>query len=136
MAAKKTARKPVSKPARKSVKRASAIDVLKAEAEEAQVLPLEYMLQVLNARAPVREAGEPAESFFERMAFYETRRMDAAKAAAPYVHPKPQKSVRLESVEDVPPEPINVLELAKKVAFLFSMAQTRPETELLPRQIN
>ena len=135
MAAKKTARKPVSKPARKSVKRASAIDVLKAEAEQAQVLPLEYMLQVLNARAPVREAGEPAESFFERMAFYETRRMDAAKAAAPYIHAKPAAVVKIDAppVED---KPVNVLELAKKVAFLFTMAQARPEVDVSPLKLN
>ena len=134
MAAKKT---PEPKPkARHGPKSKAKREALIAEAVAAQIAPLDYMLMVLNEAPPARGPREDPELYFARLNRYEDRRMDAAKAAAPYVHPKPQQSVRLESVEDVPPEPINVLELAKKVAFLFSMAKTRPETELLPRQIN
>ena len=134
MAAKKS---PPQKPkSRLGPKSKAKREALIAEAHAANIAPLDYMLLVLNEAPPKQRPREDPEIYQARLARHEDRRMDAAKAAAPYVHPKPQQSVRLESVEDVPPEPINVLELAKKVAFLFSMAQVRPETELLPRHIN
>jgi len=140
MPAKKPAKKAVKKAPRKVVTRRpkapSPVDVLKAEAAEANVLPLDYMLSVLNGPRPRREVDEPPESFHDRMARYEDRRMDAAKAAAPYVHAKPAAIVRVDTppVED---RPVNVLELAKQVAFLFTLAQARPEVDVTPlRQLN
>jgi len=109
--------------------------VLKEEALQAEVTPLEYMLQVLNARPPIQEDDEPIESFLARQEIYEARRMDAAKAAAPYIHAKPAAVVKVDAppVED---RPVNVLELAKKVAFLFTMAQARPDIDVTPHKLN
>ena len=61
---------------------------------------------------------------------------DAAKAAAPYIHAKPQASVKIESIEPIEEKPVNVLELAKQVAFLFTLAQVRPEVDVTPVKLN
>lgn len=126
MAAKKASRKAPPKSRR----------ALAVEAAAERVMPLDYMLEVLNAPRPVRQPKEPQESFLERLDVWEARRMDAAKAAAPYIHAKPQASVKIESVEPIEERPVNVLELAKRVAFLFTLAQTRPEVDVTPRNLN
>lgn len=127
----KTARKPRAKP--QAIQRREA---LVAEAKQSDVSPLDYMLSVLNEPTPVREPKEPAEAFSARMYAYNERRMDAAKAAAPYVHAKPQASVKIESITPIEDKPVNVLELAKKVAFLFTMAQVRPTVDVTPAKLN
>jgi hypothetical protein len=133
MPAKKSTRRPAKK-ARRAPKKAPIV-LLKEEAAQADVTPLEYMLQVLNARPPRQEPDEPIESFLARQEVYEGRRMDAAKAAAPYIHAKPAAIVKLDTppVED---RPVNVLELAKKVAFLFTVAQARPDLNITPLKLN
>jgi hypothetical protein len=134
MPAKKT---PVPKPkARLGPKSKAKREALIAEAVAAQIAPLDYMLMVLNEAAPKPAPREDPELYFARLNRYEDRRMDAAKAAAPYVHPRPQASIKLESVETVEDRPTNILELAKQVAFLFTLSQVRPEVDITPRQIN
>jgi hypothetical protein len=133
-ARKKPPRKAAKKPAKKPFRAAKA--ELMAEAVAARIEPLDYMLMVLNAAPPVRGAREDPELYYARLERYEDRRMDAAKAAAPYVHPRPQVAVKLESVETVEDKPINILELAKHVAFLFSLSQVRPEVDVTPHRIN
>jgi hypothetical protein len=129
-------RKAPCKPAKKPTSKARR-EALIAEAREARIAPLDYMLDVLNAPKPVRLTGEKPVDYAERLVRWEERRMDAAKAAAPYVHAKPIASVKIESVTDVEEhKPVNVLELAKQVAFLFTMAQVRPEVDITPNKLN
>lgn len=123
------------KPAKRPTSKARR-EALIAEAEAARIAPLDYMLDVLNAPKPVREIKEPLELYRSRIAAWEDRRMDAAKAAAPYVHAKPIASVKIESITDVEEKPINMLELARKVAFMFATAQARPELDITPNRIN
>lgn len=111
-------------------------EALIAEAHDARIAPLDYMLDVLNAPKPVRMLGEDKFLFAGRLATWEDRRMDAAKAAAPYVHAKPIAQVKIESAVTIEEKPINVLELAKRVAFLFAMSQAHPERDITPHQIN
>lgn len=111
-------------------------EALIAEAHEARIAPLDYMLDVLNTPKPVREIKEPIESYRDRLSLWEERRMDAAKAAAPYVHAKPIAEVKIAGAIEVEEKPINVLELAKRVAFLFATSQARPELDITPTRIN
>ncbi|MEK9736233.1 MAG: hypothetical protein VW239_02800, partial [Candidatus Nanopelagicales bacterium] len=71
----------------------------------------------------------------DRVATWEARRMDAAKAAAPYIHAKPAAVVKIDT-PIVEAQPVNVLELAKSVAFLFTLAQARPEVDVTPLKLN
>ncbi|MEK9809700.1 MAG: hypothetical protein VW362_04585 [Candidatus Nanopelagicales bacterium] len=112
--------KPKSKPPARKPRAPKAVDILKAEAAAAQILPLDYMMMVLNALPPVREPGEPPEAWYDRLDAYETRRLDAAKAAAPYIHSKPVSVVKLET----PPEddrPVDIRQLARKLSFLLTV---------------
>jgi hypothetical protein len=129
-----TRKKPPRKAPKKPFRAAKA--ELMAEAVAARIEPLDYMLMVLNAPPPVQGPREDIELYLARLDRYEDRRMDAAKAAAPYVHPRPQVAVKLESVEDVVEKPVNMLELAKQVAFLFTLAQVRPEVDITPHKLN
>jgi len=131
---KKPPRKAAKKPAKKPFRAAKA--ELMAEAVAARIEPLDYMLMVLNEPPPKQASWEDPEHYYARLNRYDDRRMDAAKAAAPYVHPRPQVAVKLESVETVEDRPTNILELAKQVAFLFTLSQVRPEVDITPRQIN
>ena len=126
------------KPAPKAPRPNSKVrrEALIAEAHAARIAPLDYMLDVLNAPKPVRMLGEDKFIFAGRLASWEDRRMDAAKAAAPYVHAKPIAQVKIESAVTIEEKPVNVLELAKRVAFLFAMSQARPEMDITPHQIN
>ena len=78
--------------------------------------PLEYFLSILRSKAP---EGADATEIVQR----EMMKFEAAKAAAPYCHP------RLSAVEVATPpgKPLEVrevssLELARRVAFLLSTA--------------
>ena len=73
--------------ARRAVRKAGCARTLAAIAAEGPT-PLDYMLQVMRD-----EAAEPA------------KRLDAAKAAAPYVHPR-LASVALGNEEDKPFEQV------------------------------
>lgn len=93
------------------------------------ITPLEYMLNVMRAPAPTRAKGESADSFLSRLVADARFRLDAAKAAAPYVHPRMTEVVITD--DSKPQTEINILELARKVAFLFAMA----ENESKPKQL-
>lgn len=82
------------------------------------IMPLEYMLELLRA-APPKNASE------ELKVEIEARRFEAAKAAAPYVHP------RLQAVEFKADGPFTVqheismesqAEFGKRLAFLLEVA--------------
>lgn len=134
MPARKTPCKPAKKAPRPNSK--ARREALIAEAHDARIAPLDYMLDVLNAPKPVRMPREDEFIFAGRLATWEDRRMDAAKAAAPYVHAKPIAQVKIESAITIEEAPINVLELAKRVAFLFAMSQAHPERDITPSQLN
>lgn len=55
-----------------------------------KVLPLEFLLQIQNEPEPkIREDENPL-AFVARYQLWASQRLDAAKAAAPFVHPKLQ----------------------------------------------
>jgi hypothetical protein len=98
---------------------------LKAVTEEAiasGITPLEVMLGFLRAPVPEQIKGESAMDYTARINADMKFRLDAAKAAAPYCHPRVATEVVF---TDNQPEvkDVNVLELARKVAFLFAMAE-------------
>lgn len=65
--------------------------VVKAEIlKSAKVLPLEFLLQIQNEPEPTRRANEEPLVFVARYQLWATQRLDAAKAAAPFVHAKLQ----------------------------------------------
>ena len=79
--------------------------------------PLEYFLSILRAKAP--EGADVLE-----IAALESAKFEAAKAAAPYCHPR----LATTEVTGNPDKPIGVvsmspLELARRVAFLLSGAK-------------
>ena len=87
----------------------------KERAVKGGILPLDHMLKVMRTRIPGKL--KPAER-----ARREARQDDAAKAAAPYIHPKLQNvemtgagggPVKTEQVG----ESVNTTELARQIAF-------------------
>lgn len=52
------------------------------------VTPLDFMLGIMRAPQPTPEDGEEPAVFVARYVGWRDRALDAAKAAAPYVHPK------------------------------------------------
>lgn len=58
--------------------------------EGGEILPVEFMLQIMRAPEPRRRANEGAKAFMARYRSWSTDRLEAAKAAAPYIQPKLQ----------------------------------------------
>lgn len=56
--------------------------------ETCEITPLEYLLSIMTKEIPPRYQGEPIGLFVERRMHAESLRFEAAKAAAPYMHPK------------------------------------------------
>lgn len=52
------------------------------------ITPLEYMLDVMREPQPTPQDGEEPALFVARYVGWRERAFEAAKAAAPYVHPK------------------------------------------------
>lgn len=50
--------------------------------------PLEALLSYMRAPQPIREKGESEAAFLLRLKAWYTYRFEAARAAAPYVHPR------------------------------------------------
>ncbi len=50
--------------------------------------PLNCLLSFMRAPEPIREQGESETSYRRRLSDWQTYRFEAAKAAAPYVHPR------------------------------------------------
>lgn len=53
-----------------------------------QKLPLDTLLEIMNAPRPARKAGESAKQYELRVRWWQALRLKAATAAAPYVHPQ------------------------------------------------
>jgi len=52
--------------------------------------PLDVLLSIMRQPEPVREAGESVVTFLARYKLWIEYRFEAAKAAAPYIHPRSQ----------------------------------------------
>lgn len=89
---------------------------------EAGLSPLEYMLQLIRAPEPTQMEGEADSAFIQRCAADVFLRLSAARYAAPYVHPRVATEIKLDTSK-VSDAPIDVLELAKNVAFLLTAAE-------------
>src|SRR4051812_42802978 len=59
-----------------------------AEVAASGLTPLEYLLEVMRAPKPQIKKDEEVAVFVARYVKWTDRALDAAKAAAPYVHPK------------------------------------------------
>ena len=67
------------------------------KAIESGLTPLEYMLDILRSEMPPDlkeriESGEVSEELTKAVYAWQTQRFEAAKAAAPYVHPRLQST--------------------------------------------
>lgn len=99
----------------------------KALAEKAiaeGITPLEYMLNIIRSPLPARLPDEDLEPFIRRLTEDAVTRLMAARYAAPYVHPRIATEIRLKT-ENVNKKPIDILELAKSVAFILTMAESK-----------
>ena len=94
----------------------------------AGITPLQYMLEIMRAPRPEQGPDEDSASFYARLNNAVKYQLEAAKAAAPYCHAKIATEVVF---PDIPNEtkPIDIIELAKKVAFLFAMAENQPKSK-------
>ena len=61
------------------------LDALRTSGEE---MPLDFLLRTTRAPEPVRRKGESVWMFRTRWARWANERVEAAKAAAPFCHPK------------------------------------------------
>jgi hypothetical protein len=108
---------------------------LKALTERAAaegITPLEYMLKVLRAPAIERFPKETSPQFVDRLVADVTLRLAAARFAAPYVHPRIATEIKVTAPQPGADKPIDVLELAKSVAFLLTMPGHRRTIDVTP----
>ena len=89
------------------------------KASQAGISPLEYMLQVMRQPIPRGDDVTPA-----MQANVISLKLDAAKSAAPFVHP------RLSAVDVKTPEPlkfenVDKIDIAKRIAFILTAAMQR-----------
>lgn len=76
-------------PCKKSTKRQLAEEKERAVAFTG-ITPLAFLLKVMREREPEQERGEDPADYRSRLYRHEDRALEAAKFAAPYVHPKLQ----------------------------------------------
>ena len=112
--------------------RTLALQQITKEAIAGGITPLEYMLYVLRRPDIKQVEGESAEHFTAREVDDMSLRLEAARMAAPFVHPRVVTTIAIEGAGSDPNKPIDVLTLAKKVAFLFAMAEHRKTIDVSP----
>lgn len=108
---------------------------LKALTERAAaegITPLEYMLKVLRAPPLEMLPDETSPEFVDRLVADTSMRLAAARFAAPYVHPRIATEVKISTPQPDADKPIDVLELAKSVAFLLTMPGHRRTIDVTP----
>lgn len=115
-------------------KRTLALQVLTERMISKGVLPLEYMLKVLRAPDITKDPTETDLQFKARQREDTELRLEAARLAAPYVHPKIAQEITLggNSNEGDSEQPINLVDVARGLAFLFAKATAAP----VEKQIN
>lgn len=104
-----------------------------AEIAASGLTPLDYMLSVMRAPCPpellakIEEQGASVE-VIAAVGGWHAQRMEAAKAAAPYVHPKlAQMELTGKDGEDlIPKGPVDPMATARSLLFLVEKA-TRQE---------
>ena len=101
---------------------------------EAGVTPLEYMLDLIRAPALIPRPNESRFEFEDRVREDKEFRLAAARFAAPYVHPKMATELKV-STNPQDTKPIDVLELAKSVAFLLTMSEHKRVIDVSPNAI-
>ena len=99
------------------------------EVEESGLTPLDYMLSVMRAPMPAELEGRLDENDIEvlsALTAWHAKRLEAAKAAAPYIHP------RLANIEHtgkdggpIKTEEVDPMAAARRIAFLLSMGAAR-----------
>lgn len=96
------------------------------KAVESGITPLEFFLKSLNSPPIAKLKDEDEDDFQRRQREDFAIRLDCAKAAAPYIHPK---LATTEIKQDPPPAPpeakVDIVDLARKIAFIFSKAEAR-----------
>ena len=71
------------------------------EVEASGLTPLDFLLNVMRRPDPEKESSMSWKDYYAMTAMLTVHRMDAAKAAAPYVHPK-LSSVEVKGDADSP----------------------------------
>lgn len=112
------------KPRGKLAPKTSARKRLVEKAISEGITPLEYMLNIIRSPLPTRMAGEDVSSLISRLADDAVTRLMAARYAAPYVHPRIATEIRLKA-ETADDKPVDILELAKSVAFILTLAESK-----------
>lgn len=110
------------RPKGQPIKRTVYINRLTEEAIYSGITPLEYFLRILRAPEPVRRRGEDELAFVARAQYDTENKIEVAKAAAPFIHPKVAQRLEIDHNNKNEDKEINILELAKNVAFLLTMA--------------
>ena len=115
------------RPGRKKGKPAPKTSARKALSEKAiaaGITPLEYMLGIIRSPMPTQIDGEELPRFIARLTEDAVTRLMAARYAAPYVHPRVATEIRLKT-DNQADKPVDILELAKSVAFILTMAESK-----------
>jgi hypothetical protein len=112
-------------------KRPFSLRVIKEEAISAGITPLEFMLNILRAPMLEKRKGEGPDDFESRVFKDLQFRLDAAKAAAPYLHARIATQVVIQPPPDQEKKPIDILELAKDVAFILAVAESKQSQKQL-----
>lgn len=102
------------------------IERVQRAVENCKITPLEFFLNTLNAPPVAKLKNESEEDFQRRQREDYALRADAAKSAAPYIHPR----LAAHEVKQDPPPPapeakVDIVDLARKIAFIFSKAEAR-----------
>ena len=84
--------------------------------------PLEYMIRIMRTPQPQQLPGEETAHYMNRCKEHLAMTFDAAKSAAPYIHPKLQTTV-LASDPDKPLKvELDIQEGARRIAFALAKA--------------
>lgn len=92
------------------------------QAAAAGISPLEYMFSVIRSEDPERLDDESEVGYAYRLNQHVALRLSAARYAAPYVHQRIATTVNL-NTDIKTDKPVDILELAKSVAFVLTMAE-------------
>lgn len=117
-------------------RRLLTLQTLTDRAIDKGVCPLEYLLDFMRRPPLKKRQNETDREFDERQHRDQVLRIDVAKACAPYVHAKVSETGPFD--EDGNTEmrgPVDVLDLAKKVAFVLTVAarkQTPAPIDITP----
>ena len=94
------------------------------------ITPLEYMMTLLREPDVTQMKGEDAGTFLTRCSSQRNMRLDAAKAAAPYMHPRlAQVTVKEDEDQFKKKQDMDITEVARRIAYIFAMAKRKQDAE-------